>query len=242
MPLIKTWMSLLPEAPDLSLTGSHHVALWACWSPYRLPDETVRWMLDKPRDYFIRMGHGPDSSPEIYSGGPGWLLSAGGVNRGKRSLIVARPITLLLNDGATDLSQVLHLAGPGDDFRAWNNTGVWKNFAAAAGPVHVPADWKPVAEGALWTVYRQGGLSIVIHSHDDLGIVYIDPTDDPKTLLETVDTANADAERLNHAFQVPGGDLVEYDVAASKSRWVITKVNNRPVDRKFDRWPRLEEE
>ena len=42
-----------------SLRGSHHIALWACWSPYRLPDETVRWIAEKPRAYFVRLGHGP---------------------------------------------------------------------------------------------------------------------------------------------------------------------------------------
>ena len=240
VPLIKTWMSLLPEAPDLALSGSQHVALWACWSTYCLPDETARWIQEKPQDYFVRMGHGPGGSPEIYSGGPGWLLSAGGVNRGNRSLIVARPITLLLDDGATDLSQVLHLTGPGNNFRNWNNTGVWKNFAVAAGPVHIPADWVPVVECALWKVYRQDGLSIVVHSGADLGVVYVNRQLDPNTVLARVENANPEADRLRRSFQVPGGDRVEYDVHAPRRYWIIEKINGQPVDRAFDRWPRME--
>jgi len=149
-PLIKLWMSLLPDHPgNLSVHSSHHIALWACWSPYRLPDETARWILEKPTNYFVKIGHGPYGSPEIYSGGPGYLLSAGGVNRGKRSLVVARPITLILDDNATDLSEVLHLAGPGENFRLWNNSGVWRDFAVAAGPVFIPEKWKPDANGKL---------------------------------------------------------------------------------------------
>ena len=110
---------------------------------------------DKPKGYFVRMGHGPIGSPEIYSGGPGYLITAGGVNRGERSLLVARPITLMLDDGATDLSQVLHLAGPGAEFRQRNNTGVWRDFAAAAGPVRIPETWKPDAEAELWKVFHR---------------------------------------------------------------------------------------
>ena len=112
--LMKAWASLMPDGPqNLALAGGHHIALWACWSPYRLADDTARWLITKPADYFVRLGHGPGGSPEIYSGGPGYLLSAGGVNRGNRSMIVARPITLILDDGAMDLSKIVHLAGPG---------------------------------------------------------------------------------------------------------------------------------
>ena len=115
----------MPEGPaNLALTGRHHVALWACWAPYRLPDETARWVLEKPGDYFVRMGHGPGGSPEVYSGGPGYLISGGGVNRGKASLLVARPITLILDDGAKDLSEVLHL-GVGFSFGPPIPRGFW---------------------------------------------------------------------------------------------------------------------
>ena len=187
------------------------------------------------------MGHGPGGSPEIYSGGPGWLLTAGGVNRGRKSMIVARPTTLLLEDEATDLSQVLHLAGPGETFEAWNNTGVWKNLAVAAGPVRIPDGWTPAAEGALWTVYHRAPLCIAVHSRSTLGVVHVIPGADPHAVLSAVETANADADRLRHVFTVPAGNQVEYDTQAPRDRWVITHVAGQPADRAYDRWPRLEE-
>ena len=77
-----------------------------CLLSYQLPDQIVDWVKNKPLQYFIQMGHGAKASPEIYSGGPGFLISAGGVYQGKRSLIVARPITLLIGDDAQNLNEV----------------------------------------------------------------------------------------------------------------------------------------
>ncbi len=39
---------------------------------------------------------------------------------------------------------MIHLAGPGTDFMKWNNTGVYRNFACAKGPVFVPDSFKPL--------------------------------------------------------------------------------------------------
>lgn len=239
--LIKTWMSLMPDGPEkLTLTGSQHIAIWGCWSSYRLPDETARWIIEKPRDYFVQLGHGPSGSPEIYSGGPGYLISAGGVNRGERSLLVARPITLLLNDGATDLSQVLHLAGPGEDFRQWNNTGVWKEFAVAAGPVHIPKGNKPDAENELWSVFQwKNDLCVAVHSRDSLGVVHLVQSSDPEEVLSFMEEANNDGEKLRHSFRTYCGTTIRYDTKAPQELWVITQINDKPVDRHFDTWPRI---
>ena len=133
----------------------------------------------------------------------------------------------------------MHLAGPGDDFRKWNNTGVWKNVAVAAGPVHIPADWEPVAEGRCWNVYQRGDYCISVYSQTEFGMVYVSREVDPSAALKDVETVNADERALNHSFQVPGGELVEYDLTAPKNRWVITKIDGQPVRRKFDRWPRM---
>ena len=240
--LIKPWISLLPNAPgDLDLTGSHHVGLWACWSPYRLPDETARWILEKPNDYYVQVGHGPGSSPEIYSGGPGYLLTAGGVHRGALSLLVARPITLILDDESTDLSQVLHLAGPGEDYRQWNNTGVWQRFAVTGGPIHLPQGWSPNAEGLHWQVYRRRtDLCVAVHSGPRLGIVHLTHSSDPQAVLEAVENDNSDMVALRHTFQSPQGTRVDYDTDAPRNRWVIERINGQPVDREFDGWPRLQ--
>ena len=236
--LIKVWMSMLPDGPaNLGSTESRHIALWACWSPYRLPDQTARWILNKPSDYFVCIGHGPHASPEIYSGGPGYLLSAGGVNRGERSLLVARPITLLLDDGASDLSQVLHLAGPGKEFRQWNNTGVWRDVAAAAGPVSIPENWKPVAESRLWRVFLpKSDLCVAVHSRADLGVVHLVHSSNPTDVLNALEQANSDADRLRHSFHTPDGTCIRYDTKASHDCWVIQQIDDDPVNRHFDRW------
>jgi hypothetical protein len=240
--LIKSWISVLPDGPeDLVLTESHHIAIWACWAPYRLPDQTARWILDKPEDYYVRMGHGAHGSPEIYSGGPGYLLSAGGVNRGERSLLVARPITLILDDGATDLSQVLHLAGPGEDFRQWNNTGVWREFAVTAGPVRIPEDWKPDAEAELWKVFhRDRDLCVAVHSRANLGVVHLIRSSDPADVLASLQEANNDAGQLRNSFQMPDGSYIRYDTNAPHDRWVIQQIDDHSVDRCFDRWPSMD--
>jgi hypothetical protein len=244
MPLMKLWTSLLPgSTDDLTPRSSQHIGIWACWSPYRLPDKTVQWILEKPSPYFVRMGHGENGSPEIYSGGPGYLLSAGGVHQGKRSLLVARPITLILDDAATDFSQVLHLAGPGSTFKTWNNTGVWKNFAVASGPVHVPEGWMPDAEGARWTVYRrEPDLCIAVYSRANLGIVHLIRSTDPQRVLSAIEAANADPDILAHSFQVPDGPRIGYAPDAPKDQWVIQSIDGQPTDRQFDHWPRMEGE
>ncbi|MDF7798426.1 hypothetical protein P4C99_03080 [Pontiellaceae bacterium B1224] len=243
-PLMKLWISLLPESPpNLTPRSSQHIGIWACWSPYRLPDKTAQWILEKPSEYFVRIGHGLNGSPEIYSGGPGYLITAGGVHRGKRSLLVARPITLMLDDGITDLTQVLHLAGPGEDFREWNNTGVWHDFAVAAGPVYIPEEWTTSAEGVLWNVYRrEADLCIAVHSRDNLGIVHLIRSSDPQGVLVAIEAANDDPEILVNSFQVPGGPRIDYAPDAPKDQWVIQSIDGQAIDRDFDRWPRLEGE
>lgn len=241
-PLIKLWISLLSGfTNNLSVRSGRHIALWACWSPYRLPDKTARWILEKPTNYFVKIGHGPASSPEIFSGGPGYLLSAGGVNRGKRSLVVARPITLILDDGATDLSELLHMAGPGKKIRKWNNTGVWKDFAVAAGPVSIPNNWIPDMTGKLWSVYHPGkDLCLAIHSRADLGIVFLSRSDNPQAVLTAVEEVNGDSEILKNSFQNPEGSRISYDSVAPHNKWVIRSIDEKPVNRRFDYWPRLE--
>jgi hypothetical protein len=244
--MIKTWMSLHPEAPPVpDLTEGRHHALWAALLPYRLPDGTARWILAKPEPYFVRVGHGPRSSPELYSGGPGYLISAGGVHRGKRSMIVARPITLMLDeivDGdARELEDVLHLAGPGETFTGWNNTGVHQDFAIAAGPVHVPEGWTPSFSNELWQIYPGAeNLSIAVHSQGDLGIVAIFRDGDARAVLNAVSRANGSGITLKRTFVWPDGPELTYNPHAPKNLWVMIAVDGEPLDRAFDSWPLLD--
>ncbi|QDT00935.1 hypothetical protein HG15A2_42770 [Adhaeretor mobilis] len=243
--LMKTWMSLSPDSPanlEVHAGGLHH-ALWACWAPYRLPDKTAKWILTKPEEFYVRIGHGPGASPEIYSGGPGYLLSAGGVHRGMMSQIVSRPITLLLDDGATDLSEVLYLAGPGTAYRGWNNTGVWRNLAVAGGPVQIPQSWTPDATGPNWRVFHRGeNLCVAVHSRPDLGIVYVSRSDDAQIVAKTLEETNGDATQLGESFLTPGGQRISFDVNAKQDQWVFFSLNQEPLDREFDTWPSLSDE
>ncbi|MCU0521925.1 MAG: hypothetical protein MUF84_14695 [Anaerolineae bacterium] len=249
--LVRTWMSLYPGDVDVpALTEGLHHALWGALLPYRPPDEAARWILEKPETYFVRVGHGPGASPEIYSGGPGYLLSAGGVHRGARSMIVARPITLMLDvegtgdrasSEASDLDDVIHMAGPGADFRKWNNTGVYRDFAVASSPVHVPEGWYPNAADATWRVYvLSGDLSVAVHSGAAVGLVAIFHESNANTVLTKLLEANDDAKLLERTFRWPDGPVLTYNVHAPKNRWVLVCVDGEPLDRAFDTWPRMD--
>ena len=155
--MIRTWMSLQSSEPAVtSLLSGDHQALWVPFTSYRLPDTTVAWIERKPHEYYVRMGHGHDGSPEIYSGAPGFLISAGGVARDRFNQAVARPTTLMLNDGSDDLSQLLQLSGTAEDFREWNNTGVYERFAVAQ-QVSVPPQWQAAEVDGGWSLFSQSG-------------------------------------------------------------------------------------
>jgi len=237
----RVWLSRLPGtaiAPDEELIGSHN-ALWASLMPYQLPDQTAEWLQKKPAEYLVCIGHGVMASPEIYSGGPGYLLSAGGVHRGPLSLMVSRPITLLLDDGQKDMEGVLHLAGPGKKMEQWNNTGVYKNFACAAGEVHIPAGWAARAKNEVWSVYKRGPIRIAVHSRKEAGIAALFHKGSEEEVLKQVTGANPDIQRLGTVFRWPKGDRIGYDLHAPKNLWVIQATGREKVDREFDKWPLL---
>jgi len=212
--------------------------------PYRLPDDVRKWALHKETDYFVRIGRGPMASPEIYSGGPGYLLSAGGVHRGPRSMIAARPITLLLSDGARDLAECFRLPGQGE-WQGWNSTGVHRHFACANVPVKIPSQYKPIVQEKNWAVSAPDsvkGLVVVTFSLDDLGLLALFPnvSEAPATLAEAIMAANPDEEALRTSFTWPGGGTIEYDVDAPKGLWPIKAVNGNAVEREYDSWPHLD--
>jgi len=231
-----------PGSPVDSQKGHH--ALIAALLPYRLPDDVRKWALHKETDYFARIGRGPMASPEIYSGGPGYLLSAGGVHRGPRSMIAARPITLLLSDGARDLAECFHLPGQGR-WQEWNSTGVHRHFACSNAPVRIPSQYKPIVRQKNWAVFAPDsvkGLAVATFSLEDLGLLALFPnaSDSPTVLAEAIMAANPDEDALRTSFTWPGGGTIEYDVRAPKDLWPITAVNGDAVDRKYDSWPRLD--
>lgn len=236
---MKSWLSFLPgwrKNLDAGI-GKEHALMAACM-PYRPSDEVVRKQFDKRDGYFVKLGHGPEGCPEIYSAGKHFLLSSGGANRGSRSLIVARPTTLFLVDSVQNLSHTFHLAGPGTDFMKWNNTGVYENFACAAGPVAVPAGYKSISENEQWKIFSCGdSLLIAVHASPDLGILAIFDKQNPQELAEKLLGANPDPENLKSQFQFPGGSKIDFDVNAPKNMWVIKAVDGKPLNRDFDSWP-----
>jgi hypothetical protein len=235
-----TWLSYLPakfEPPVVpGHTGNH--AIIAVALPYRPPDRVVQLLHDKGPGYFVRLGHGPRSSPELYTAGPGFLLSAGGVHRGERSLIAARPITLFLDDSAATLPEVFNLGGPGGDFRHWNNTGVYENFACAAGPVHVPARFSARASGGGWQIFPAApGRWIAVYSTPSLGLLAVFAHDSAEDLLASLLRANPAAAELVRAFVFPDGRRLTFDPYAPAGSWVMQSFDGKTLDRDFDRWP-----
>ena len=183
------------------------------------------------------MGHGYNSCPEILSGDQGYLLSAGGANQGRRSLIVAKPIMLFLDDNASEMGEAFHMFGPGDDFVDWNNTGVYRDFACAKGKVRIPKGKNSSTSSGNWQIFAiTEGVFLATYSKKELGLMVIVRTDTPENALEKVIENNLDEELLKTRFIHPNGNLIEYDLDAPKDQWVINNVNKKTVNRNFDQW------
>jgi len=239
---MKAWLSYSPFNFDSSKgqTNSPH-SLMAVTMPYRPSDQVVQWQNNKGNGYYVKLGHGPKASPEIYSAGKHFLLSAGGVNRGEQSLIVARPISLFLNDHAKKQSETFNIAGPGTDFKGWNNTGVYKNFACAAGPVNIPTNCKAVIQKGNWSLYQlQDGIMLVVYSTAQFGLMAIFENNTISNLFDQIVSQNANEQKINTSFQFPNGEKIGYDVMAAKSKWVIESVNDQQQNRDFDKWPLID--
>jgi hypothetical protein len=211
--------------------------------PYRLPDDLRTWTLSKPEPYFVRYGRGASACAELYSGGPGYLLSAGGANRGWRSRIVARPITLMLEDGETNVQNCFHIPGRGH-WRHWNNSGVYRHFAMANAPVVVPENQKAVAAGQGWQLFRpleSSAMMVAVFTGENFGIIALFPETEetPESLLAALQHQNPDSETLGTRFTWPNGNILEYDPDAPKGTWVMKAENGIELDRNYDAWPQI---
>ena len=237
---MKSWLSFSPVQDfnqHLEGGGEVHALMGVCL-PYRPADKVVELLFDKGEGYFVKLAHGKNACPEIYTAGKKFLLSAGGANRGEWSQIVARPISLFLADEAKDLAEIFHLAGPGTDFKKWNNTGVYKNFACAAGPVIIPAAYQPVAGNQEWSIYSVGnGLLVAVYSSDNLGLLAVFEQKDARKLLARIVSANPQSKQLYQQFLFPDGDKIVYEVTSPKDKWVIKSINDKETERDFDNWP-----
>ncbi len=241
---MKSWLSYSTvENYNTNIASGEVHALMGVCLPYRPADKVVELIFNKGNGYFVKLGHGKGACPEIFSAGKHFLISAGGANRGKSSQIIARPITLFLNDSASKLHQTFHLTGRGTDFMKWNNTGVYKNFACASGALTVPTDFKRVAQKGNWSVYMANdGVAIAVYSTENLSLMAVFEGNKPGRLLENIEKSNPDAEQLKTQFQFPGSQKITYDVNATQDSWVIKAIDDKPVDRDFDKWALIEGE
>ncbi|HOZ49608.1 MAG TPA: hypothetical protein PK468_23600 [Candidatus Hydrogenedentes bacterium] len=224
--------------------GHNRFGLVAELLPYRLAPDVRAWVLAKPHEYFVRFGRGSAASPEIYSGGPGYLLSAGGVNRGIRSMIAARPTSLMLSDGAIDLRECFHIMGRGL-YTRWNNTGVYRRFACGNGPVAIPKQYTPEAEDDVWKVFSPGAvprLRVATFSDEAFGLIALFPesSESPQELLDRIAKANPSPSAVKTRFVWPDGSTVTYNVNVPRGRWVIASVDGRPQPRDYDKWPQFD--
>lgn len=225
-----------------SIPGNYHQALMAMLMPYQIPKEVYDWLDHKPSRYFVQIGHGVKACPEIISGGPDFVLSAGGTRRRKFSQIIPRPINLILNDTVTDIRNTFHINGKGD-LGKWQQTGVYDMFAVGEQPVQIPAQYTPVVIREGWQIfdpYGNGMLYVAVYNQPDLGIIMLFDywKYSVESLAENIITVNQRPGQLHHACVFPKGDAIEYDLKAPKGKWVITAVNGQPTDRNYDKWPR----
>ncbi len=223
------------------LPHARHQAVMAWASDYQLPDTLYKLMTQPRAPYLALIGHGKKASPEIYSGGPGYLISAGGVQRGRQSQLVARPIVLFVDNEVGLLDSVIYLKSKGPR-KLWNLTGVWDRFAVSNGGAYVPATLKPLAEGNGWSILEpDSGLLVAVYNQKNLGIlaVYDNWQQTPQALLTQINDQNPDPELLYEEIRLPGRELVRYRLRSPKDTWVIQPMDTHQIQRDFDHWPGL---
>ncbi|MCC5930960.1 MAG: hypothetical protein JJU28_17070 [Cyclobacteriaceae bacterium] len=240
---MKTWLSFYTDTLALNIERGEHIALWAAIMPYRPADQVLELSVRKPDAYFVKIGHGANSCPEIYSGNSSFLISAGGANQGKRSLILPRPIVLFTCAGERELKDVFHIMGPGGDFMKWNNTGVYEKFAVAAGPVHVPKHQKSLANIGKWQLFEIcAEYYLAIYGSEGIGIMTLLDKDgkSPNQALEDIAMINPEKNIEQGNFIQDAGIHLAFDALSPKNQWVITEIDGQKTNRNFELWPDFE--
>ncbi len=211
-------------------------SLMAAVIPYKLPDEVEEISKGENEEYVLRIGHGKGRSPEIYSRGPGYLITAGGSRSRLFTIEVTRPITLILKDGAMVLRDVLHMGGIYYKCRGRNQTGVAKRFAVSRGPLHIPKGWIPHSTKGNWALFIRGQIPIITYSSQQMALFTLFPDKDPEGLLEDVVGSNPDESQLRTVFSTPDGKEYSYDLDSPKNRYMIRSMDGRPFDRDMTSW------
>jgi hypothetical protein len=205
-------------------------------SNYQLPNQIKAMIEEKPVKYFAKIGHGLKSSPEIYYGTTDYLLSAGGLRYGKKSQIVPRPSTLLLNDESKDISECFHVASE-KKLNQWNNTGVYRQLMVSPEPIYIPKTYHEIAKKEDWQIfkpYNDKALYICVLNIKGLGILYLGDQNYEKVLNQNNDKAS-----LQKRFIAADHKTIEYQLH-SKKKWIISSIDGQKQQRKFKKWSRFD--
>lgn len=261
-PFLQSWMgNRLPtsqQSKEKDMENKHGL-IADCISDYKLPEDVQRILAgEDTEEYLTQISHSNTSiggSPELYwssfADGVKYLLSSGGAFLpGKyRDLreIMTRPTTLMIDDNKTELKDLFYLgtesalADPCKDAYLRNNTGVYKDFACGACPVHIPKEMKATANQGNWSIY-QGveGLSVAVYNTSTLGILVLFKENPSSSLLDSIVSANSITELAN-SFQFPDGSKLTYDTTCSQDKWVMTSEVSttgevRSFERDFTKW------
>ena len=212
---------------------NHHQALSALVYDYRPPTEIWK---ENEEERLILIGHGRGSSPEIYSRGGGFILCAGGFQRGEISQIVARPMVLMLDDGAQDMKDCFHIKGK-HDYTKWNNTGVHHRLAVGSSPVHIPSAYQAIDSLGNWRVYAPSQeVTVITYSEADFGIIYL-PEEESKTSLSKLSELNPNP--MSGIFRKSEDSEIQFNLNARKGNWVMESVDGQELSIKTDWWPRV---
>lgn len=240
--IMKVWMDAARHTKGVETNHLRHFGLIALLTDYRPPLALVEKALSKDRDYYLAIGRGHNSTPEIYSGGPGYLISGGGTQPWRGTQIISRQTLLFLDDNATVIDSCFYIPGRGKR-ENWNNTGVYKKFAVGNHEVHIPQHMQALKQSDNWKLFETPteSLYVVTYSKEDLGLIFLirSKEQDLQRNFESLIARNAQNNLYNTAITF-AGDTIEYKLRKSSRREVIRQINGEARNRKLSRFPRIE--
>jgi len=81
------------------------------------------------------------------------------------------------------------------------------------------------------------GVCVAVHSADQLGLMMVFENKDPQELLQQITALNPSEADLYQQCHVPNGPRIRYDLQASQNKWVIIEVDEKMMERNFEKWP-----
>lgn len=253
------FMEVWAGRPESDQRSSHRAMAFLL--PYRPAKEVLELSQRKTQPYFAKIGHGERGSCEIYWAQPGALLSAGG-SKGALAdhRVVLRPISLIVEGDATDISETIHL-GQHNQCQTTNCSGVYKNFACCAKELYL-GNHTPLLEheGELGSWYLLNPVSdvhVIAYTKDlsnkgsnatPFSLLALfrskDIAQSPAGYFEQTIANNAE-NKLEQRFVFPHNSTrIEYDTHSPKNIWVIKSVHDAllgdvEINRNLDNWPLL---